>query len=64
MILLAAYPPIPQQLGSVTFRAADVATAASAEKIHGREVRLWLTGRRSITCIATLPEDLEAGLYR
>ena len=25
------YPPIPQQLGSVTFRAAEVATAASAE---------------------------------
>ena len=24
------YPPIPQQLGSVTFSAADVATAASA----------------------------------
>ena len=27
------YPPIPQQLGSVTFRAAEVATAASAEEI-------------------------------
>jgi hypothetical protein len=25
-----AYPPIPQQLGSVTFKAAEVATAASA----------------------------------
>jgi len=29
-------PPIPQQLGSVTFNAADVATAASA-------VNVWIT---------------------
>lgn len=33
-----AYPPMPQQLGSVTLSAADVATAASATK---RAVRSW-----------------------
>lgn len=61
-----AHPPIPQQLGSVTFNAADVATAASAvvdemsesewRKGGCREERM--SGCMLYQCMATYPHFL------
>jgi hypothetical protein len=59
-----AYPPMPQQLGSVTFSAADTATAASA--MHAYRVRnTSASGTRVVrTGVAAFAQDLETSLAR
>ncbi len=61
----STHPPIPQQLGSVTLRAADVATAASAvEWGFGLGVRSACGRVDRRTGITALPEDFETGFGR
>lgn len=61
------YPPMPQQLGSVTFSAAEVATAASATKhritaISPSSPSSWLYAH-GFTRISPLPQNLQARFH-
>jgi hypothetical protein len=58
-----AYPPSPQELGSVTFNAADTATAASAfEHVPGYLGYLHLIGWTGLTCVTSFTKDLQPSL--